>query len=384
MSTELPLLQSPLPACDMRAEQPVSLWWPLLMFVLPLACADFAIVPLMRFIQPRQVSSVLVYSCFGLIPAQGALLSIGLVFGNDRYWRRLLIHWGCVLLLTFCWSIGFLLTNRQGHEVSMRLLEEAARGICALPLISLAIQLPLWLAHKIFGWRLEGHSQIRIHYSLRGLLAGLALVGITLGLARYSRPNPRAPEQFWFYWFTVTVFALGLGAAVCHVLSTVLRSLRKSSEAAAVPHDSLPVTQVSIRDLLLTTAMIAVTLGIARAAPMSDAMQANPQHFWLQVGMFAAASAGVSLLGVLPLVAMFRARIPLPFAWILAIGYALGYWVFFVLLSASGLLGWPRIEVQRTIGVAVSLVAFAGGIAGGLSLLRLHGVEFTSGRSAER
>lgn len=281
----------------------LTIWWSMLVIAMPLAVVDVAVAPLMECISPQKPASVVVYTCFGLIPAQAALLTIGLVFGDGPLWRRLLIYWICALLLIVAWFVGF--QYSLGYPFSYRHWPEAIRGVCALPLISLAVQAPLWTIRCFFGWRL------------------VQPVG---GLSIYEPPPPEA--------------------------------------------------NLTIRDLMLATVVIALSLAISRLAPMPEHLKNQPQQFWFAAAGFAAAAAGVSALGVLPLLAMFFSKLPLGLAWVLGIGYALGYGVLLLLFVASGYLGLPNLETPKVIGLAAVLIAFSSGTAAGLTLLRLNRVAF--------
>jgi hypothetical protein len=288
------------------ASQPIArriaIWWSILIVALPLAVVDVAVVPLMDKIQPDDAASVFVYTCFGLIPAQAALLTVGLVFGSGPLWQRLLIHWASALLLTFAWFLGFS-GSFQGNAFSDRKWQEAMRGVCVLPIISLTIQAPLWMIRCFFGWR-------------------------------FVQPS-RLPLE-----------------------------------------DASPDANLTIRDLMLATVVVALSLTISRLAPIPDHLKVQPQTFWLAVAGFAGAAAGVSALGVLPLLAIFFSKLPLGLAWVLGIGYALGYGVLLLLFVASGILGLPILETPQIIGLAAVLIAFSSGTAAGLTLLRINRVAF--------
>jgi hypothetical protein len=339
-----------------------------------LAAVDFAVAPLMHKITPNEPASVLVYVCFGLIPAQGALLSLGLVFGSDTFSRRLLVHWISVLFLACAWLAGFWLA--QSRNLSWGDWEEAIRGVCVLPLIALATQAILWPARLINGRRLVGDCPVRFRLSIGGLLAGIAVVGTVLAVSRLAEPKDLRDREFQF---TVFILAAGLGIAANNIFTFVIPSRRDPPTDPADFTRATP-TQVTIRDLLIATAVIAVSLGIARAAPLAPHMRGNPQSLWMTVALFAAGSAGASLVAVLPLLLIFFSRMSLPFAWLTTIAYASVYWLFFILLTASGILGMPLLEKAKMIGLAASIGGLASGIAAGLTMLRLYGVEFKSCR----
>ena len=370
------MIEAKLAAAVPPASRAASQWWPILLIVLPLAAVDFAVAPLMRKIAPNEPASVLVYACMGLIPAQAGLLSLGLVFGSGTFIRRLLVHWFSVLFLVVVWVNGFWL----GHDrvLSRGNWEDAIRGICVLPLIALATQAPLWLARLALGWRLVGDCPIRIRLSIAGLLAALAVVGAVFAVSRLASIEDRRDMEFQF---TVFVLAAGLGIAANNLFVFGSRGQR-DLDAENLCSANVPATQVTIRDLLIATAVIALSLGIARAAPLGPYLQENPQTLWTAVALFAAGSAGASLLAVLPLLLIF-AKMPLPFAWLTTIAYASLYWLGFILLAASGILGLPLLETQKMIGLATTIGGLACGIAAGLTALRLNGVEL-KGMSSTR
>jgi hypothetical protein len=111
------------------------------------------------------------------------VLSMVLVFAPLPFIRRLALYWGAGTLLITCWLVGIgiapaaLPSRLTGEEIAV-----------ALPLAALVCQAPLWALRLCFGWRWQRISDTladrEVRWSLRDLLAGTAVVALSLSLAR--------------------------------------------------------------------------------------------------------------------------------------------------------------------------------------------------------
>lgn len=348
-----------------------SQWWPILLIVLPMAAANFAIPSLMQHLRPTEPAATMVYICLGLIPAEAALLSIGLVFGSGAFSWRLAIHWGSATLLCLS-SFGGLWYSISPREIPERSLQFALQMACLLPLIGLATQAPLWLARFVLGWRLAGHCPPRLQLSLGGVLAALSVIGAVLGLFCLADREDRRKVEF-----CVTVCLLGTGLAV--VAGNAFSPAKRTAEEVVAGHAAtgkLAATQLTIRDLFIATAVIAVSLGLARAIPLEPFRAAS---FWAGAAVFAAICSGLSLLLVVPMLWLFFTRIPLWATWSVSFAYVGVYVAVFFLLSAVGVFGFFPLDVER-LAPMTGIASLIVGTACGLTLLRLNGVQLMSGR----
>lgn len=298
MTTELPNIET-----DERIPRPAGWphWLPLLIVAAVFGVADFAVAPLMKQFSARDVGALLVFACLGMIPAQFAILSIALVFGEGKFWVRLAAHWCLSLLLGLCWAGGFLASMRYG--VQEHHLHEVLRGLCALPVIALATQLPLWPIRCVFGSRL----------------------------------------------------------------------IRRADGAEEGTKDA----KLTIADLFAATAVVAVSLGAARGAPLPDHLRTNPQNYWTAMGLISVAAAGLSLISIPVVLWFFAKALSLVLAWFLTFVYGLAYWILLMLLVATGVFGLPFLEPMQMLDLMVWILSYALGIAAALTPLRDSGVVLT-------
>lgn len=131
-----------------------------------------------------------------------AALSMVLVFAPGRFIQRLAPYWGAGTLLGACWLIGIgiipvrLPDRLTGEEVAL-----------SLPLAALVFQAPLWALRVCFGWRWQREpdalANSEVHWSLKDLLAGTALIALSLSLARLVEHD----RGFWTAWVEFSAFA---------------------------------------------------------------------------------------------------------------------------------------------------------------------------------
>ncbi len=344
-----------------------SQWWPILVIVLPMAAGNFAVSRLMNDLMPSEPAAVMVYICLGVIPAEAALLSIGLVFGSGSFSWRLFCHWGLAALLCLSSVAGlWYLTPRDIPQYDLMF---ALQVVCLLPLIGLATQAPLWLARFVLGWRFVGHCPPRLRLSLGGVLAAMTVIGAVLGLfCAADLQNRRKVE------FCVTVCVLGTGLAVVagNAFSPAQRTSDEMFSNSAEP-TKRAASQLTIRDLFVATGVVAVSLGLARASPLEPFEAAS---FWAGAAIFAALCAGASLLLLVPMLWLFFIRIPLWASWSLSFAYVGVYVAIFLLLSAVGIFGFIPMDFENVLGPLAGVV----GIACGLTLLRFNGVQLMNWR----
>ena len=148
-------------------------------FFMVLAFAMIPALPMIFF--PLMQATV------GCTLAQGCLLAAWLAWDYQPFWQRLLRHWIVAAILYLVWVAGLALGQPdQVRKLSMMV------GL-SVPLMSIAAQLPLWIARQMFGWRLiraeENDGTRRAPLSIRDLMTATVVVAVALALARLA-PSP--------------------------------------------------------------------------------------------------------------------------------------------------------------------------------------------------
>jgi hypothetical protein len=124
---------------------------PLVLLVALSALSDFAMAPMFVFLRPGSpgISIVFGFGALGCILAQGNALAAWLAWDHRPFLRRLTIHWGIAATLFLIWLAGLWLSaERSFFDVARYSV------LLAVPLVSMAAQLPLWIVRHLFGWRL--------------------------------------------------------------------------------------------------------------------------------------------------------------------------------------------------------------------------------------
>ena len=166
----------PAPSPGRSATSIIAGW---LIFVC-LAC-DFLMVPVFSSLNgpPAELGIILALGILGCVLAQGTLLAAWLAWSDLPFLRRLATHWLIAGSLYLVWVVGTALALADDPGV----LNIAATVGLGVPLVSIAAQLPLWIARQWFGWRLvqeqadEAHqSQVRRELGEEPADAALSLV----------------------------------------------------------------------------------------------------------------------------------------------------------------------------------------------------------------
>jgi len=119
----------------------------------------------------------------GCTLAQGCLLAAWLAWSCQPFWKRLAGHWIVAAILYLVWLAGLMLTDQTNEAARV-----AVTVGLAVPLISVAAQLPLWIARHLFGWRLVRNGgedgADREALSIRDLMTATVVVALALALVR--------------------------------------------------------------------------------------------------------------------------------------------------------------------------------------------------------
>jgi len=175
--------------------------------------SDFFMVPAMAMIPKLPVVFFpLLQATVGCTLAQGCLLAAWLAWGDQPFWQRLLRHWLVAAMLYLVWVAGLAVGQPDQFHLSMMV------GL-SVPLMSIAAQLPLWIARQTFGWRLipcerkpgerkpgeEHNDSRRATLSIRDLMMATVVVAVALALARYA-PSPDG-KPIGMLWVIMVVVA---------------------------------------------------------------------------------------------------------------------------------------------------------------------------------
>jgi hypothetical protein len=129
----------------------------------------------------------------GVLCGELGAMAYWLVWGEGPFLKRLAAHWAVGLALVSALVCGFGMWKIDVYDGNWGLMASDMIGeACILPVVSLAIQLPLWLFRIYFGWRIEPERDQELAGSSRQLtihdmLSGTAVVAVTLGMIRAAR-----------------------------------------------------------------------------------------------------------------------------------------------------------------------------------------------------
>lgn len=238
--------------------------WPcFLVCVLLFGVANFVIGPLMSRLGPND-SAVLVYVCFGAIGAEGGLHAIWCVLAPVGLIKRFAVGIGTALVLFGAWALGY------GVYVSLEpylyddYWEIVVTGLLCLPLVAIAIQLPLWLARAWLGWRVlhradPSRQSGGAAFGIRDILVATAVLALALSAAKLAVPD-RVFSETEFLFPLAIVALVAAGISLFTTLPVVVATLRARQIWLA-----LPVTLAL--DVMILVVFMATGTAIARRPP---------------------------------------------------------------------------------------------------------------------
>jgi hypothetical protein len=173
----------------------------------------FLMVPVMAVVPALLILAFPVgLSSLGCVLAQGCLLAAWLAWSERPFWQRLLWHWIVAAILYGVWVIGLAL-SQPGQPGLSRLSKMIGLSV---PLMSIAAQMPLWIARQTLGWRLiyrERNDARATPLSIRDLMLATVLVAVALALARLApSPDGKPIGMLWLIMFAAatTISAITL------------------------------------------------------------------------------------------------------------------------------------------------------------------------------
>jgi hypothetical protein len=273
------------------------------------------------------VLSLLMLAAVALIPPQAMLATLCLTWSTGAFWRRLLTHWLIVL---------------------------AAFGafLCGIPLY--------WLGSI-------GHGLLNGKYdSLFSDLSG----------------SPKLDYQYWreFQFMLAYLSSLPMVLLGAQLPFWVLRCftgyrlerLGPAGESGTEPKRPLPADALSIKDIMLATALIAVSLALLQFSDRVFHVPGTaPRQLLFAMLIVTAVTVLVSFLAGLPLALLFLGRLSLADAWGISLAYAgLGS----LLVFAADLYFAPGANQPEQFGY-ICLLVYVGVVAyaAGLTMLRQSG-----------
>ena len=184
-------------------------------FIVPCLACDFLMVPAVRLMDggpgPHEISAAIAFGIVGCVLAQGCLLAAWLAWSEGPFRRRLLTHWKIATGLYLIWVVGAVSALWQDRAAP----HVAATVFLGVPLVSVAAQLPLWLARHWWAWRLvrepsETADSSEPKLAIRDLMVATVIVAVSLALARLA---PADGQDVWPVW--------GIGFAFASVISSI-------------------------------------------------------------------------------------------------------------------------------------------------------------------
>lgn len=175
------------------------------------AVFNVASLPLLRGIAgPGGHSIMLVGLVVGVFPAQLGALTLWLVFGSGPFLLRLAVHWGVAAGLFAAWALGCAAALADGPARELPMILTAVA--CALPVVSLAAQLPLWPLRTHLGWRVELPADAASGsgaggpkpLTIRDILLGTVVTALAVAALRvypHLWPGPADyRDNYWIAW----------------------------------------------------------------------------------------------------------------------------------------------------------------------------------------
>ncbi len=185
-------------------------------------CTNFVMGPLMLYITPNGPAAALVYACFGGTVAQASLHAIWCVLAPVGFAKRFTVGVGTGLFLFVAWALGQGIYHCYESFLRDYYWETVLTVLLGLPLVLIAIQLPLWLMRMWCGWRIlhQADSSQKSEYGafgIRDLLVATAMLAVALSSARLALRACDLPDDA-----TMLPLVTGAGAAAAVSLFVTL------------------------------------------------------------------------------------------------------------------------------------------------------------------
>ncbi len=168
--------------------------------IVPCLACDGLMMPVLTSLNglPHALGMAIGLSIVGCVLSQGTLLAGWLAWSEGPFLWRLATHWKIAAGLYFVWLVGFGLVLARHGGVPPHFAATVALGV---PLVSIAAQLPLWIARQWFGWRLireqAGPAPLEPPLAIRDLMLATVVLAVSMALARLA---PADGQDVWPVW----------------------------------------------------------------------------------------------------------------------------------------------------------------------------------------
>lgn len=151
-----------------------------------LAVGNLAIAPMMRRTQPHQPEAIVVFVCSGAVIAQAGLLATWHTLFPGRLLKRTLATVGVGGLLLVPWMLGGLFD--PAYPPRNYMIRDLAALFACVPLVILAIELPLWVLRIWAGWtaQIPGGRPQRSRFTIQQAIVLTGVTAVAFALARLS------------------------------------------------------------------------------------------------------------------------------------------------------------------------------------------------------
>jgi hypothetical protein len=278
-----PSLEYPLPArtiASAPAARPATsaalrpTWLGLLGLAALLGLANFLVVPLIEVFDD---DFFFVFGCIGVMLAEGFVLAAYLVWGSGQFWQRFALHWLVACVLGMIWLFGALAAEGPRDRDIREVLENVPMS---LPLASLAVQLPLWIARLYFGWRLVDRCADPAPerpLAIRDFLVGMVVVAVSLAGARLAEEMLLHSTEGWLLWAAFVPSLAGISlVSVLPVAVWLLRLRDLSIGLICIPIQTMfailvtvIIVAISEHRLRLEEVLIVATIIVSFAVTLS-------------------------------------------------------------------------------------------------------------------
>lgn len=163
-----------------------------LLFYAGCGLVNFLFLPIIDQWQPEPV--FLIGVVMGVFAGEIAGASIWLVWSEAAFWARLFVHWLLGYGLAICFLLGVTIAEPRDVDDVARVL------FCGLPLVALAVQIPLWALRIYFGWQITGGNAQddgpSRALSISDILSGTTVAALSVAAARFvvRNPSPLDPD----------------------------------------------------------------------------------------------------------------------------------------------------------------------------------------------
>jgi hypothetical protein len=195
---------------------------------------NIVVIPASRAVGESAVGLWWMSMSVGIVAGQVGAMALWLVWGEGTFLQRLGIHWGVFGLLLLCFLVGTAIALADVNN-PRDFWRDSAPGLCLLPLVSLAAQLPVWPLRTHFGWRVEYQyadgsvPSARKSLSIGDILLGTFVTALTLTLVRIA-----AAQGPLLWTIALTTSASVLVVSLLVAIPALLLTLRMKELVAGI------------------------------------------------------------------------------------------------------------------------------------------------------